>query len=248
MYRKVAVSLAVATLAIAGCSSPSDDASTGLSPSAFVTESATADAPSPTPSPSPTPTPEPDAAPSPATTPVAAQGDPCADPNVSTTGLAGIDFNRYARICLGMSFAEASAAMPGPAVAGEAECPWYAVVLAVDDPGLYVAAVSRPDDPGAEIFLFRMTWQADPAAAASFSAPATASGISVGSTPAEVKAAYPHAVSVVVDDPARGPRTQLIASGPNNTSLVFDVTEGLVTDMYWGTGISQGAAGELCAL
>ena len=43
-------------------------------------------------------------------------------------------------------------------------------------------------------------------------------------------------------------RTQLVAAGPSGTSMVFDVTSGVVTDMYWGKGISQGVGGELCAL
>lgn len=241
MHRITVTVLVVAALALAGCSSPSGDEGATLSPATFATQSAMITA-------SPTPTPQPSATPYLGETASTVQGDPCADPNASTTNLAGINFNRYGRICLGMSFAAASAAMPGPSVAGESVCPWYAVVLAVDDPGLYVAAVSRPDNPGAEIFMFRMTWQADPAAAASFDAPATATGISVGSTPGAVTSAYPNAVSVVVNDPSRGPRNQLVAPGPDGTSLVFDVTDGVVTDMYWGTGISQGAVGELCAL
>jgi len=244
MHRMTVTALVAATLALAACSSPSGGE---VTPLASVTQTPHSAIPSSA-SASPTPTPEPDDVPSPATTPVAAQGDPCADPSASITGLAGIDFNRYARICLGMSFAEASAAMLGPAIAGESMCPWYAVVLAVDDPGLYVAAVSRLEDPGAEIFLFRMTWQADPADAAAFGAPATAAGLSVGSTPGEIKAAHPQAVSVTIDDPSRGPRNQLVVAGPDATSLVFDVTEGVVTDMYWGKGISQGAVAELCAL
>ena len=133
-----------------------------------------------------------------------AQGDPCSDSSVSFDGLAGIDFDRYAKICLGMSFTTASDAMPGPPINGEAACPWYALVLSVENPGLYVAAMTKPDNPGAAISMFVMTWQGDPAAAAAFGAPSTASGISVGATPAEVTAAYPDATSVSVNDPARG--------------------------------------------
>jgi hypothetical protein len=176
------------------------------------------------------------------------QGDPCADPSVSFDGLTGIDFDRYAKICVGMSFAAASAAMPGPPIDGEAVCPWYALVLSVTDPGLYVAAITRADDPGAAIYMFRMSWQGDPAAAAAFGAPATVKGISVGSTTAQVTAAYPSATSVTFNDISRGPRTQLIVAGPGGTSMVFDVTSGAVSDMYWGKGIPQGVNGELCSL
>jgi hypothetical protein len=237
--------LLVAALALASCTSSSSD-----SPSASATAPSTVGAvtasahteeatPSPTPSASPTPV---------ATTPAAAQGDPCKDPSVSSVGLAGIGFDRYARICVGMSFAQASEAMPGPEITGDALCPWYATVLAIDDPGLYVGAVTQPDNPGAAIWMFRMTWVGDPADAGAFDAPATVEGVTVGSTVAEVTAAFPKASAIVVNDPSRGARNQLVAAGPDGTSIVFDVTEGVVTDIYWGQGLAQGSAGELCAI
>jgi hypothetical protein len=147
-----------------------------------------------------------------------------------------------------MSFAAASAAMPGPPIDGQAVCPWYALVLSVADPGLYVAAITRADDPGAAIYMFKMSWQGDPTAAAGFGAPATVKGISVGSTTAQVMAAYPSATSVSFNDISRGPRTQLIVAGPGGTSMIVDVTSGAVSDMYWGKGIPQGVNGELCSL
>ena len=127
-------------------------------------------------------------------------------------------------------------------------CPWYAEVLTVSDPGLYVAAVTYPESPGDEIFLFRMIWLGDPAAAASFDAPTTQEGISVGSTAAEVTQAYPSAASVTLDDPSLGSRNQLVVAGSGGTSLVFDVTSGHVDAVYWGNRITGGAAGEWCAL
>ncbi|MCB2413044.1 hypothetical protein LGT39_09340 [Demequina sp. TTPB684] len=245
MHRPRVIALAaVVSMSLAGCASGSPEplpTNVAFSPQATATATS-----SPTPSASPTPTPTPSAS-----TPVASgppAGNPCSNPGTTASGLPAIDFNRYASICLGMSFTEASTAMPGPPVAGRADCPWYAEVLAVDDPGLYVAAVTYPENPGDEIFLFRMNWLGDPASAASFDAPTTQQGISVGSTTAEVKKAYPAATSVTVEDPARGPRSQLVISGTGGYSLVFDVTAGHVDTVYWGAGVSQGAAGELCAL
>lgn len=230
-------------LALVGCSGASNDITASSSPSAFP--SATAKAPSASPSPTPVPS---TSAPIETTAPQTAQGDPCKDPSVSLVGLPGIDFDRYANICLGMSFAQASAAMQGPSIAGDASCPWYATVLEIADPGLYVGAVSSVDDPGKAIFMFRMTWQSDQASAVAFDAPATPADITVGSTTAQVKAAYPNATVVSLDDPARGQRTQIVVGQPEGNSFVFDVTNGFVTDIYWGTGLSQGAGGELCAL
>lgn len=235
------VFVVAAALALGACSSSTPDlTATTHSPSPSFTATT-----SPTPSPSPSPLPASTTSPATSGPPV---GNPCDTPGASTAGLPAIDFNRYVDICLGMSFSEASAAMPGPAVAGEAMCPWYAELLSVDPPGLYVAAVTYPENPSDEIFLFRMIWTGDPADAASFAAPATQAGISVGATTAQVNAAYPTATAVTIDDPARGPRNQLVVAGPAGNSIVFDVTSGRVDAMYWGKRIASGAAGELCAL
>lgn len=234
--------MVAAALTLGACSADTPDLrATTHSPSTTATATA-----SPTPSPTPSPSPSWGG-----TTPSASEaptGNPCNTPGVTAQGLPAIDFNRYANICLGMSFAQASNAMPGPTIAGQPECPWYAEVLSVDDPGLYVAAVTYPDNPGGEIFLFRMIWIGDPVDAVAFEAPATQEGISVGSTTAAVTAAYPSATAVTVDDPSRGPRDQLVVAGPAENSLVFDVTSGRVDTLYWGKRISTGAAGELCAL
>lgn len=230
-----------AALALGACSPSTPDlTATTHSPSPSVTAST-----SPTPSPSPSSLPASTTSPATSGPPV---GNPCDTPGATSDGLPAIDFNRYVDICLGMSFSEASAAMPGPAVAGEAMCPWYAELLGVDPPGLYVAAVTYPENPGDEIFLFRMIWTGDLADAASFAAPATQAGISVGATTAQVTAAYPTAAAVTIDDPARGPRNQLVVAGPAGNSIVFDVTSGRVDAIYWGKRIASGAAGELCAL
>lgn len=240
---RIVVFAVTAALTLGACSSGTPDlTATTHSPAPSFTATT-----STTPSPSPSPSPSPKSTTSPATfgPPV---GNPCDTPGASAAGLPAIDFNRYVDICLGMSFSEASAAMRGPTVAGEAMCPWYAEILTIDDPGLYVAAVSYPEKPGDEIFLFRMIWDGDPADAASFAAPATQAGISVGSTKADVKAAYPSANAVTIDDPSRGPRNQLVVAGPAGNSMVFDVTSGRVDAVYWGKRIASGAAGESCAL
>ena len=243
MYTLRGTLVALAGLALVGCSGASNDNTTSSTSS--VRPSATVTTSSATPSASPTPSPP---APTQTASGNTASGDPCKDPSVSLVGLAGIDFDRYANICIGMSFAQASAAMEGPAIAGDASCPWYATVLEFGDPGLYVAAISDVDNPGNAIFMFRMTWQSDQASAVAFDAPATPADITVGSTTAQVKAAYPKGTVVSLNDLARGTRTQIVVSQPEGTSFVFDVTDGFVTDIYWGTGLSQGSGGELCAL
>jgi hypothetical protein len=237
---RLIILFAAAALPLGACSSGSPELeATTHTPSPTATETT-----SPSPTPSLTPSPiasEPTASGPPV-------GNPCSTPGASAEGLPAIDFNRYASICLGMSFAEASASMPGLPLAGEGACPWYAEVLSVSDPGLYVAAVTHPENAGGEIFLFRMNWLGDPSSAASFDAPTTQEGVSVGSTTAQVKLAYPKATPVTLEDPSRGSRNQLVVAGAGGTALVFDVTSGHVDTVYWGTGITGGAVGEWCAL
>lgn len=232
--RVVALSAASAlALALAACTPSAPEASPSVSVAVEpnVTPSASE---SPTPMPSPVGPVELDC--------------PTWDDGLDETGAAAINANRYAGICAGMSFEEASGTYAGPPLTGHEFCPWLAPIVAIDDPGFYVDAVTDPSAPGAEIFLFRMAWYADAAAAASFELPRTAEGISVGSGTAEVLAAYPAGVLVDVDDMALGPRQQIIAPVTDQYTYVFDVTDGYVSFMYWGEGISSGATAELCAL
>src|SRR4029079_5030025 len=104
-------------------------------------------------------------------------------------------------------------------------------------------------DPGASINFFIMYWYGDPADAASFEMPRTAEGITIGSTADEVSAAYPTASEVTFDDLARGPRTQLVVPTTADTTYNFDVVDGVVTEISWGEGLSEGGPnGDLCAL
>jgi hypothetical protein len=97
--------------------------------------------------------------------------------------------------------------------------------------------------------FFVLKWFADPADAASYEMPATAEGITIGSSAADVLAAYPDATEVSFDDISRGPRKQLVAPTSDTTSYNFDIADGVVTEISWGTGLSEGGPnGELCAL
>lgn len=174
-------------------------------------------------------------------------GDPCGNLEAAQT-VASIAPDRYVSICLGMSFTEAGDAFPGPQIAGKAACPWLADVLAVEDRGLFISAITDPQAPSENIRMFRMTWTGDLDDARTFDAPKTAEGISVGSTRAAVVAAYPDASVVTVDDPALGEREQVVVSGGDGTAIAFDVTDGAVSAVYWGRGIQSGSVSELCAL
>jgi hypothetical protein len=226
------VAVAIAALALAACSSGPE----GTSPSA---------SPSATPSPSVTPSATPSASPTPTETAVAFTCPTWTDD--PDAGVAAIGPNYFAGACLGESFDGAAA--NGAAVTVEASCPWYGTLVADDSLGFYVSTITEMDTPGESITLFRMSWFTDPADAAGLDMPSTAEGITIGSTEAQVLAAYPTATEVSFDDISRGPRTQLVVETSADTSYNFDITDGLVNEISWGYGISEGGPnGELCAL
>ena len=228
------VSLAAASalaLTLAACTSPGSEPTVSDSPTPM---------PSPVFSDSPTPMPSP-------VDPVELDC-PTWDDGLVEDGPAPIAANRYAGICAGMSFTEASGTYGGPPLAGYDYCPWVAPIVQQDDPGMYIEAISDPGAPGEEIFMFRFSWLADPAAASSYEVPRTAEDITIGSTAAEVHAAYPVGQAIVFDDMALGPRDQIVVPVTSEYTYVFDVTGGLVNTMYWGKSLSAGATAELCAL
>jgi hypothetical protein len=226
---RAALAAALAVVALAGCTSTPAETSPSASPSPSVTHSAT---PSPSATPSET----------------AAAAAECPtwtdDPDDTVSAIGPISF---AGVCIGQSFDEAIAT--GAPVTAPEQCPWYGQLVAQDDPGFYVTALSDPSDPGARINFFILYWFADPADAASFEMPSTAEGITIGSTTDEVMAAYPTASEVTFDDIARGSRTQLVVPTSATTTYNFDVVDGVVTEISWGEGLSEGGPnGDLCAL
>ncbi|WP_062134375.1 hypothetical protein [Demequina aestuarii] len=155
-----------------------------------------------------------------------------------------IEPHRYAHVCLGMTFAEASAAMPGLDIAGDASCPWHADIVSATP--LVISAVTSRDEPGQQILALRVAYLADLAGLDPWEIPRTAEAVGIGSTREAVRAAYPGAEERTVEDPERGPRDQMIAPQGAGLAYVFDVTDGLVSEMTWGIGLDHGVTGDLC--
>ncbi len=93
-----------------------------------------------------------------------------------------------------------------------------------------------------------MAWLNDPATASQYEMPATAEGITIGSTLAQLQAAYPSATHYAINDYARGPRDEWVVLGPNGNEYIFDVTAGLVSELNWGQLQPTGMQGEYCSL
>lgn len=209
--------------------------------------------PSPSPSPepsvsvtaSPTPTPEP----SPSVTAAPGELDcPGWDDGLDESGIAPIAANRYAGICVDMSFTEASGTFGGPPITGDPYCPWIANVVWVEEYAFIVNAVTEYENPGERIWMFRMAWWGDPADMAGFELPTTAEGITLGSTTAQVLAAFPGGSMVGIEDMSLGPRQQWLAPVNDQYGYIFDVTDGYVSIMYWGERLAGGTNAEICAL
>jgi len=232
MVSRITLLVALGSLTLAACATPAPVASPTLTPPAPATPAA---------SPHPTPPASPSA------TASAVLACPPWDDGLDTSGLAPIAANRYAGICTGMSFAQASTTSP-LAVTPEDYCPWVSTLVANEDTGFFISAVTEYEHPGENIWMFRMAWWGDPAGMAGAELPTTAEGITVGSTAAEVRAAYPDGSSLTQEDMSLGTREQWVVPITEENGYVFDVTDGYVSIMYWGERLDHGMYAEVCGI
>ncbi|MBX9472993.1 hypothetical protein [Microcella sp.] len=131
----------------------------------------------------------------------------------------------------------------GSPVTGIAECPWYAQVEE-HSPDAWTYAFTDPEgvDPGI-LFFYTQDFSGGSAPM-----PRNPEGVGVGSTQAEVLAAYPGAVVDAYEDISVGPMTRITVDDPDSDSMyVFALTDGspVVNLLQWGT-IAGGQWAHLC--
>lgn len=174
-------------------------------------------------------TPVPPAAQTPAPT-VTVTVEPTAEPEPEALADFGFTFFRGGQLSAA-DFATFSAQFGSP-VTGIAECPWYAEVETHGpDAATYAFTDPQGVNPGI-LFFYTQDFSAGAAGL-----PRNAESVGVGSTQAEVLAAYPDAVVDVFEDLSAGPMTRItVSDGASGSKYVFAITDGspAVNLLQWG--------------
>lgn len=151
-------------------------------------------------------------------------------------------FTFFEEAQLGQSFDQASAALRMP-LAGLDECPYYGPVWITQLATTY--AFTDFDNPNGPITLFyAQQFLGSP----SDSWPRNAEGVGLGSTQAEILAAYPDAVVGAMTDLGAGDITTITVADPDSDSkYVFGITSGApaVDLLQWGAN-AGGQWSHLC--
>lgn len=167
-----------------------------------------------------------------------ASGTPLPTATVTVTpapAAAGPDygFTFFEEAQLGATWDQMSAQLSYP-VAGIEECPWYGAVWNSEIATTYAFTNSHDATLGVTFFYTNRSLAADDAPF-----PRNAEGVGVGSTQAQVVAAYPSAVVGGWDDLGAGHITTVTVEDPDSDSkYVFGVSDGsaVVDLLQWGPG------------
>lgn len=151
-------------------------------------------------------------------------------------------FTFFEEATIGSTFAQMSDQLNYP-VAGIDGCPYYASVWNTEVATTYAFVDTRDSDDGVDFFYTNrfLASTSDPW-------PRNAEGVGIGSTQAELLAAYPGAVVDSIDDLGAGTITRVTVEDPDSDSkYVFGFTSGSseVDLLQWGPG-AGGQWSHLC--
>lgn len=180
--------------------------------------------------------------------PGASPGGPAPTVTVTVAGAPDdypeYDYDRLFNIHIGDTHASASSAMGYP-ITGESICPWVSFVVMNQNIDFYASALTRVDDPlGTPFDTFLMRYYGD--INADYVFPKNAEDIGIGSTVAELQAAYPTMYATDPNSSYEG-ISFYVVEGPNGNNYRFYAPDGRVTVVFWGPGISL-TPGDICAL
>lgn len=155
------------------------------------------------------------------------------------------DFTHFEGAEIGSSWTDMSSQM-GVAVGGAYDCPWFGSLWSTEL--VHTWAFTDPDDPNGPSAFF-LTMRSLDSTAGPY--PRNSEGVGVGSTQAEVLAAYPSATVSSWSDLTAGDLTLLTVPDPASSSrYIFAISNGesQVDMLMWGTDPNMGQQwGHLCS-
>lgn len=192
----------------------------------------------PTPGASDTPEPAP-------TVTAAPSAEPTAEPTSEPAARADFGFTYFREGNLGDNWDQLSSALGHPVVP-IVQCPWYANLE--QSPTAYTNVLWDTDILGSGVSLF-YTSLIGTSVEGTF--PRNAEGVGIGSSRAQVLAAYPGAVVDSVTPVGEGTVTRILVNDPNSDSqYAFGITgysgANTVDRLQWGLGGAGGVWDHLC--
>ncbi len=154
------------------------------------------------------------------------------------------DFTHFEGAQIGSTWSQMSTQI-GVEVAGAYDCPWYGSLWSTERISTW--AFTDPDNPNGPSMFF-LTRRSSDAVTGPY--PRNPEGVGVGSTQAEILAAYPSAVVSAWSDLSAGDLTLITVPDPASSAkyiFALSLGETKVDMLMWGNAVGEGQWGHLCS-